>query len=119
MKCNIKEEISKSQTKAFEILPTIITTYGKQLNDKSYSLYLDPDSVLDGYNNRIDWYLEGFKYRDNKVYMVVSWSLDNADGQEIVEIPKPYNSTKISINDRLYFYIDFDDIYQAIKNLKF
>ena len=114
----IKKEITKGQVSAFDILPTIIKQYGKY-DYTRYSICLDIDSIVDGYNNNIDYHIEGFIYKENKPFVNISWQLDNADGEEFIEIPKPYDSVKITINPKLYFYIDSDDIYQAIKNLKF
>ena len=121
MKCNtddIKKDIIKGHVNAFAVLPTIIKQYGKY-NDNKYSIWLNNDSIVDSYNNRIDYYIAGFIYKNNKVYMSIFWQLDNADGESLVEIPKPYDSVKIEINPRLYFYVDSDDVYQAIKNLEF
>ena len=118
MKCNIKEEINKSQARAFELLPDIITTFGKQLHDDSYFIGADPNIILEGYDNNIDWYIQGFKYKDNKSYIIVSWSLGNADGEEIVEITNSNNSIKVTINPKLYFYIAPYEIYEAIRYLK-
>lgn len=109
----IIEEISKSQGNAFDILPMIIKQSGK------FNIWLNNNSIVDGYSNHIDYHIVGFTYKDNKTYIQIFWQLDNADGEELVEIPKPHDSAKVEINANLYFYVDSDDIYQAIKNLKF
>ena len=109
----IVKEISKSQRNAFDILPVIIKQCGKS------NIWLNNNSVVDGYSNHIDYHIVGFTHKDNKTYIQIFWQLDNADGEELVEIPKPYDSAKVEINANLYFYVDSDDIYQAIKNLKF
>lgn len=114
----IIKEISKSQINAFDILPTIIKHFGKY-NDNEYSIWLNNDNIVDGYNNRIDYFIRGFIYKNNTVYVSIFWQLDNADGKKVIEIPKPYDSVKVEINANLYFYVDSDDIYQAIKNLEF
>lgn len=122
MKCSdkdyIKREIAKGETNAFAVLPTLLKEYGK-FSYNRYSMWLDNNSVIDGYYSRIDYHIEGFVLKDNKVYVKVFWQLDNADGEELVEIPKSYDSAKVEINANLYFYVDSDYIYQAIKNLKF
>lgn len=114
----IIKEVLKSQGSAFDMLPAIIKQYGK-FNHNKYSIWLDNNSIVDGYSNRIDYHIVGFTYKDNKTYIQIFWQLDNADGEEVVEMPKPYDSVKVEINANLYFYVDSDDIYQAIKNLKF
>ena len=125
MKCNentnkeyIKERINKSKSDAFDVLPVLLIQYGR-FSYKSHSMWLDNDSVIDGYHNHIDYIIEGFVQLDNRTYVKVSWQLDNADGESLVEIPGPYSSAKVEINANLYFYVDSDDIYIAIKNLKF
>ena len=125
MKCNentnkeyIKERINKSKSDAFDVLPVLLIQYGR-FSYKSHSMRLDNDSVIDGYHNHIDYIIEGFVQLDNRTYVKVSWQLDNADGESLVEIPGPYSSAKVEINANLYFYVDSDDIYIAIKNLKF
>jgi hypothetical protein len=125
MKCNedtnkeyIKRRISKGKSDAFDVLPTLLTQYGR-FSYKSYSMWLNNDSVIDGYHNHIDYIIEGFVQRNNRTYVKVSWQLDNADGESLVEMPGSYSSAKVEINANLYFYVDSDDIYQAIKNLKF
>ena len=125
MKCNkdtnkeyIKSEIAKGQPEAFAILPTILIQYGR-FSYKRLSIWLLNDDIVDGYYKHIDYYIEGFIHKEGKTYVKVSWQLDNADGEEVVEMPKPYNSAKVEVNANLYFYVDSDDIYQAIKNLKF
>lgn len=112
----IKTEITKGKVNAFNILPLIVKQYGK-FNHNKYYMWLD--SAVDGYYNHIDYHIEGFTYEDNKIYIQIFWQLDNADGKELVEMPKPYDNAKVEINANLYFYVDSDDIYQAIKNLKF
>ena len=125
MKCNentnkeyIKERINKSKSDAFDVLPVLLIQYGR-FSYKSHSMWLDNDSVIDGYHNHIDYIIEGFVQLDNRTYVKVSWQLDNAGGESLVEIPGPYSSAKVEINANLYFYVDSDDIYIAIKNLKF
>lgn len=109
----IIKEVSKSQGHAFAMLPAIIKQFGK------FNIWLNNNSVVDGYSNHIDYHIVGFTHKDDKTYIQIFWQLDNADGEELVEMPKPYDSAKVEINANLYFYIDSDDIYQAIKNLKF
>lgn len=109
----IVKEISKSQRNAFDILPVIIKQCGKS------NIWLNNNSVVDGYSNHIDYHIVGFTHKDNKTYIQLFWQLDNADGEELVEMPGPYSSVKVEINANLYFYVDSDDIYLAIKNLKF
>ena len=125
MKCNedtnkeyIKRRISKGKSDAFDVLPTLLIQYGR-FSYKTYSMWLDNDSVIDGYDNHVDYTIEGFTQRDNRTYVKVSWQLDNADGEELVEMPAPHSSTMVEINANLYFYVDSDDIYLAIKNLEF
>ena len=125
MKCNedtnkeyIKRRISKSKSDAFDVLPTLLIQYGK-FAYKTYSMWLDNNSIIDGYHNHIDYTIEGFARLDNKTYVKINWQLDNADGEALVEMPGPHSSAKVEINTNLYFYVDSDDIYQAIKNLKF
>lgn len=125
MKCNedinkeyIKRRISKDKSDAFDVLPTLLIQYGKFVY-KTYSMWLNDDSVIDGYHNHVSYVIEGFGHRDNRTYVKVSWQLDNADGEELVELPGPYSSAKVEINANLYFYVDSDDIYLAIKNLEF
>lgn len=125
MKCNeesnkeyIKGRISKGKPDAFDVLPTLLKQCGK-FSYKTYSMWLDNHSVIDGYYNYVDYVIEGFAQQGNRTYVKVSWQLDNADGEELVEMPGPYDSVKVEINANLYFYVDSDDIYQAIKNLKF
>ena len=124
MKCNkdsnkeyIKSKINKSKVDAFEVLPTLLKQYGK-FSYKRYSIWLDNDSIIDGYDNHIDYFIEGFTHQDTKTYIKVCWQLDNADGESLVEMPGPHSNAKVEINTNLYFYVDSDDIYQAIKNLK-
>lgn len=125
MKCNedtnkeyIKRRISKGKSDAFDVLPTLLIQYGK-FSRTTYSMWLDNESIIDGYHNHVDYTIEGFTQRDNRTYVKISWQLDNADGESLVEIQGPHNSAKVEINANLYFYVDSDDIYLAIKNLKF
>lgn len=125
MKCSedtnkeyIKRRISKGKSDAFDVLPTLLIQYGR-FSYKTHSMWLDNDSVIDGYHNHVDYTIEGFARRDNRTYVKISWQLDNADGESLVEMPEPYSSAKVEINANLYFYVDSDDIYQSIKNLEF
>lgn len=125
MKCNedtnkeyIKRRISKGKSDAFDVLPTLLIQYGK-FSRTTYTMWLDNESIIDGYHNHVDYTIEGFVQRDNRTYVKVSWQLDNADGESLVEMPGPYSSAIVEINANLYFYVDSDDIYLAIKNLKF
>lgn len=125
MKCNedtskeyIKRRISKGKPNAFDVLPALLIQYGK-FSRTTYSMWLDNESIIDGYHNHVDYTIEGFVQRNNRTYVKVSWQLDNADGESLVEIPGPHSSAKVEINANLYFYVDSDDIYLAIKNLKF
>lgn len=125
MKCNedtnkeyIKRRISKGKSDAFDVLPTLLIQYGK-FSRTTYTMWLDNESIIDGYHNHVDYTIEGFVQRDNRTYVKVSWQLDNADGESLVEMPGPHSSAIVEINANLYFYVDSDDIYLAIKNLKF
>lgn len=122
MKCNedkvdrnyIINKIENSQSGAFDILPTIIKQYGKR-----GSIWLDNDDIIDGYSRHIDYHIEGFSYNKDKTYVKIYWQFGNADGEESIELPRPYGSAKVTINDNLYFYVQSDNIYEAIKNLEF
>ena len=125
MKCNedinkeyIKRRISKGQPDAFDVLPTLIIQYDKYSYNR-HSIWLDNNGIIDGYHNHIDYFIEGFVHQGNKTYVKINWQLDNADGEALIEMPGPYSSVKVEINANLYFYVDSDDIYLAIKNLKF
>lgn len=126
MKCNstsvdknyINNKINHSQSGAFAILPTILKEYGKS-SYKRYSIGLDNDAIIDGYSRHIDYHIEGFSCYKDKTYVKIYWQFENADGEELIELPKPYGSVKVTINDDLYFYVQSDDIYEAIKNLEF
>lgn len=113
----LKAKILKNQEEAFNILPTIIKKYGR-FSYKRFAIWL-LNNTVDGYYNHISYNIEGFIHKDSKTYIKIFWQLDNADGEEVVEMPKPYNSAKVEINTNLHFYVDSDDIYQAIINLKF
>ena len=115
MKC-IQFKDEKKYIKDFLSLPK--TLYKK---DKNMENPKEVEKLLLG-NHPVSSYVTLHKfviYKENKPFVNISWQLDNADGEEFIEIPKPYDSVKITINPKLYFYIDSDDIYQAIKNLKF
>lgn len=126
MKCNetkvdrgyIINKIEDSQSGAFAILPTILKEYGK-CRYKRYSIWLDNEDIIDGYSRHVDYHIEGFSCYKDKTYVNIYWQFDNADGEEVIELPKPYGSAKVTINDDLYFYVQSDDIYEAIKNLEF
>lgn len=113
----IKREIEKGETNAFAVLPTLLKEYGK-FSYNRYSMWLDNNSIIDGYYSRIDYHIEGFVLKDNKVYVKVFWQLDNADGEELVELHE-LKDIKVTINPTTHFYIYSFDIYHAIKNLEF
>ena len=131
-----REELKKNYSIAKQLLPTILKRYGvatKVSPRKAYyKLWLDNDSQVDGYNRDTSWWIRGFELgTDGKVYIMVYWQGDSTDGDEYIKLPNDiYNSAFLPptqpINMGSYYYtarqginIRPNEIYEAIKNLKF
>ena len=130
-----REEIKKSGHNARRLLPTILKRYGNATKvsprKSSYKLWLDNDDRIEGYNRSMSWWLNGFELSSNgKVYLMVYWQGDSTDGDEYIEMPTGYQNAFLPPTKPVYmgsyYYtarqgIDItpDEIYTAIKNLKF
>ena len=131
-----REEILKNYATAKKLLPIILKRYGiatKVSPRKAhYKLWLDNDNVVDGYNRDTSWHIRGFELStDGAVYIMVYWQGDSTDGDEYIKMPNnPYDYAHLP-SSKPYrisgdYYIDRDaitiypnDIYDAIKGLKF
>ena len=131
-----REEIQKNYGIARQLLPIILKRYGvatKVSPRKSYyKLWLDNDSQVDGYNRDTSWWIRGFELgTDGKVYIMIYWQGDSTDGDEYIKMPnnsydyahlessKPYRISGDYYVDRNAITIYPNDIYDAIKGLKF
>ena len=131
-----REEIQKNYGIARQLLPIILKRYGvatKVSPRKSYyKLWLDNDSQVDGYNRDTSWWIRGFELgTDGKVYIMIYWQGDSTDGDEYIKMPnnsydyahlessKPYRISGDYYVDRNAITIYPNDIYEAIKGLKF
>ena len=131
-----REELKKNYGIARQLLPTILKRYGiatKVSPRKAYyKLWLDNDSQIEGYNRDTSWWVRGFEL-DNKgkVYLLVYWQGDSTDGDEYVLMPSSiYDSAHIPSSQPVKISGDYyvarnainirpEEIYEAIKNLKF
>ena len=131
-----REEILKSYGYARQLLPTILKRYGvatKVSPRKAYyKLWLDNDSIVDGYNRDTSWHIRGFELgTDGKVYIMIYWQGDSTDGDDYIQMPtssydyahlpssKPYKISGDYYVDRNAITIYPSEIYDAIKGLKF
>ena len=131
-----REEILKNYGIARQLLPTILKRYGvaTKISPRKayYKLWLDNDSQVDGYNRDTSWSIRGFYLgTDSKVYIMVYWQGDSTDGDEYIKMPnnsydyahlessKPYRISGDYYVDRNAITIYPNDIYEAIKSLKF
>ena len=131
-----REEIAKSRKSAYSLLPTILKRYGTETKisprKAHYKLWLDNDNQIDGYNRDTSWSIVGFKLvASGKVYIMVYWQGESTDGDEFIEVPNDiYKSAYLEptkpVNMGSYYYtarqgiiVRPEEIYEAIKNLKF
>lgn len=130
-----KEEIKKNYTTAKKVLPVILKRYGtatKVFPRKSYyRLWLDKDDCVEGYNHGMSWWINGFcLHADKSVSIMVYWQGDSTDGDEYITLPtgladaylpptKPVNMGSYYYTARQGISISYDEIYEAIKKLKF
>lgn len=131
-----REEITKSRKTAYSLLPTILKRYGTKTKVSPrkayYKLWLDNDNQIDGYNRDTSWSIVGFELgTSGKVYIMVYWQGESTDGDEFIEVPNDiYKSAYLEptkpVNMGSYYYtarqgiiVRPEDIYEAIKNLKF
>lgn len=130
-----KEEIKKNYNTAKKLLPTILKRYGEATKvsprKSYYRLWLDNDDCIEGYNHGMSWWINGFELSaKGTLYIMVYWQGDSTDGDEYIEIPAGYTSAFLPpskpVNMGSYYYtarqgIDItpDEIWEAIKNLKF
>ena len=131
-----REEILKNYATAKKLLPIILKRYGiatKVSPRKAhYKLWLDNDSVVDGYNRDTSWHIRGFELStDGAVYIMVYWQGDSTDGDEYIKIPNnPYDYAHLKSSEPVRISGDYyiarnaitiypNEIYEAIKGLKF
>lgn len=131
-----REEIAKSRKSAYSLLPTILKRYGTETKISPrkayYKLWLDNDAQVEGYNRGTSWWIQGFELSvTGNVCMVIYWQGESTDGDEYIEVPKDiYKSAYLEptkpVNMGSYYYtarqgiiVRPEEIYEAIKNLKF
>lgn len=131
-----RDEIVKSRKIAYSLLPTILKRYGKETKisprKSYYKMYLTGDDQIEGYNRGVSWWVTGFcLHADKSISLMVYWQGDSTDGDEYIELPSDiYKSAYLAptqpINMGSYYCIARqgiivrpEEIYDAIKNLKF
>lgn len=131
-----REEIKRGPRTAYSLLPTILKRYGNatKISPRKayYRIYLDNDDRIEGYNRDTSWWIDGFELSsEGKIYIMVYWQGDSTDGEEFLKLPSDvYDCAFLPptqpINMGSYYYtarqginIRPNEIYEAIKNLKF
>lgn len=129
-----RERIKSSRTEAYKLLPTILKRYGvatKISPRKSiYRLWLNNDSLVEGYNRDTSWWVRGFELDGKgKVYIMVYWQGDSTDGDEYIPMPiSIYDSAHLNSSEPVRISGDYyiarnaitirpEEIWEAIKNI--
>lgn len=129
-----RDRIKVNKTEAYKLLPTILKRYGvatKISPRKSiYKLWLDNNSLVEGYNRGTSWWIRGFELDSKgKVYIMVYWQGDSTDGDEYILIPNNiYDSAHIPASQPTRIGGDYyiarnsitikpEEIWEAIKNI--